>query len=214
MTTEPSHSADRPRGPVARAWRWTTAALAGPDPSPGEVAVTLATALAGTLVAVGAGAAADLPWTAVLVVGVIAFDFFGGAAATSTPSVKRRYHGPGRTLRHHLLFVAVHVQPFVLALFVPGLGWWTAAALYLLALAGAVAVGLTPRALRTSVALGATVTGSAAALVLLPVPGALAWLAPVMLVKLLIGHMLPGAAQRRTGEAAHGTEEGRSGGAA
>ncbi|WP_460754219.1 hypothetical protein [Nocardiopsis oceani] len=186
----------------------------GPDPSPWEVTATLASALVGTLIAVGACLSAGLPWTATAVVGLVAFDFFGGAAATATAASKRRYHGPGRTLRHRLLFVAAHVQPFVLALFVPGLGWWTAAALYLLALTGAVAVGLTPSTLRAPVALGATVTGSAAALVLLPVPGALVWLAPVMLVKLLIGHMLPGAEQRTAGEADHGTEEDRQVGAA
>lgn len=213
MTTTPPLTPPS-TGPLARTWRWTTAALVGPEPSQGEVTATMAAALVGTGIAVGACAASGLPWIATAVVGLVAFDFFGGATATTTAAGKRRYHGPERPPRHRLLFVAAHVQPFVLALFVPDLGWWTAAALYLVALAGAVAIGFAPHTVREPVALGATVTGSAAALVLLPVPDGLVWLAPVMLVKLLIGHMLPGAEQRTAGEAAHGTEESGSGGAA
>ncbi|MEE2040517.1 hypothetical protein Q8791_25165 [Nocardiopsis sp. CT-R113] len=201
-------------GPLARTRRRATAALVGSDPSPGEVAATLVSALAGTALAVGACLAAGLPPAATAVTGLVAFDFFGGAAATSTSAAKRRHHAPGRGLRHHAGFVALHLQPFALALFVPGFAWWAAAALYLYALACAVAVGLTPLPLRVPVAFCATGTGSAAALLFLPAPDALAWLAPVMLVKLLLGHMLPGAAQGEAERGAHGTEEGRPVGAA
>jgi len=201
-------------GPPTRVRHRFTRALVGSDPSPGELATTLACALTGTALAVGACLAADLPAAATAVTAVVAFDFFGGAVATSTAAAKRRYHAPGRTLRHHAGFVALHLQPFALALFVPGFGWWTAAALYLLALACAAAVGLTPLPLRAPVAFCATATGSAAALLFLPVPDALAWLAPVMLVKLLLGHMLPGAARATAEGGAHGTEEGRPVGAA
>ncbi|MES0836495.1 hypothetical protein [Nocardiopsis tropica] len=201
-------------GPLARTLRGLATVLVGPDPSPGETAATLASAAAGTALAVGACLAAGLPAAATAVTGVVALDFFGGAAATSTAAAERRYHAPGRTLRHHLGFVALHVQPFALALFVPGFDWWTATALYLLALGSAAAVGLAPLPLRPPVAFCATATGSAAALLLLPVPDALSWLAPVMLVKLLLGHMLPGAARGAAERGAHGTEEGRPGGEA
>ncbi|WP_433696533.1 hypothetical protein [Nocardiopsis sp. CA-288880] len=201
-------------GPLARTLRGLATALVGPDPSPGETAATLVSAAAGAALAVGACLAAGLPAAATAVTGVVALDFFGGAAATSTAAAKRRYHAPGRAFRHHLGFVALHVQPFALALFVPGFDWWTATALYLLALGCAAAVGLAPLPLRPPVAFCATATGSAAALLLLPVPDALSWLAPVMLVKLLLGHMLPGAARGAAERGAHGTEEGRPGGEA
>ncbi|MFC7743006.1 hypothetical protein ACFQXA_21680 [Nocardiopsis composta] len=48
--------------------------------------------------------------------------------------------------------------------------------------------------LRPPVAFAAAVLGSAAALLYLPVPEPLGWLAPVMLIKLLLAHMLPRAA--------------------
>lgn len=201
-------------GRLARAGRATASALVGADPSPGETALTLASAAAGAALAVGACAGAGLPALATVAAGVVAFDFCGGAVATSTSAAKRRFHAPGRTLGRHLGFVALHVQPLVLALCVPGLAWWPAAALYLFALAAAAAVGLTPLPLRTPAAFCAAVTGSAAALLFLPVPAALAWLAPVMLVKLLLGHMLPGATAGTAEGRARGTEEGRPDGAA
>lgn len=198
----------------ARAWRWTVSALVGPDPSPGEVAATLVAACAGTALAAGAAWAADLPALAVLVIGIVAFDFFGGAVATSTGSAKRRYHAPDRGRRHHLLFVAAHVQPFLVALFVPGLHWWAAAALYLFTLVGALAVAFAPSEAQRPAAFAATVTGAAGALLWLPVPPALAWLAPVMLIKLLLGHMLPESGAAATEKGAHVAEESRPGGAA
>jgi hypothetical protein len=49
-------------------------------------------------------------------------------AVDGDPAAKRRFHGPGRSPRRHLGFVVVHVQPFALALVVPGFGWTAAAA--------------------------------------------------------------------------------------
>lgn len=188
--------------------------MVGPTPSPGEVTATFTTALVGTALAVSGAVATGLPTLAAVVIGLVAFDFFGGAVAASTPSAKRRYHAPGQTRGHHLAFVALHLQPFLLALFVPGLNWWTATAVYLFTLAGATAASAAPPALRRPVAFAATVTGTAAALLFLPLPAALTWLAPVMLAKLLLGHMLPEAAHETADEASHGTEAGRPSGTA
>ncbi|HXV92014.1 MAG TPA: hypothetical protein VD813_01845, partial [Pseudonocardia sp.] len=160
--------------------------------SPGELAVCLVTAAAGAALAVLAGARAGLGTLPLVVVAVVAFDLFGGAAVNAAPAAKRRFHGPGRDLRHHLGFVAVHVQPFLLAAVVPGLGWGTAAAVYGLTLAGALVVLAAPRRLRRPVAFGAAVLGSAFGLAALAVPEPLAWLVPTLLVKLLPGHLLPG----------------------
>ncbi|MEV2274214.1 hypothetical protein AB0I72_01395 [Nocardiopsis sp. NPDC049922] len=200
--------------PLTRAWRWTASALVGTAPSPGEVASTLVTACAGAALAVSGAWAAGLPTLAIVVIGIVAFDFFGGAVATSTSAAKRRYHAPERGRRHHLGFVAVHVQPFLLALVVPGLDWWTVTALYLFTLTGAVAVALAPPTPRRPLAFAFTVTGTATALLWLPVPAALTWLAPVMLVKLLLGHMLPETGAGAMREGAHGAEESRPRGTA
>jgi hypothetical protein len=57
--------------------------------------------------------------------------------------------------------------------------------------AGAVAVLAAPPAVRRPVAFAVTVLACAVALTAIPVPGAVAWFAPVMLIKLLLGHLLP-----------------------
>jgi hypothetical protein len=134
---------------------------------------------------------AGLPALALAVVAVVAFDLFGGAVVNATAAAKRRFHGPGRGPRRHLGFVVAHVQPFALALVVPGFGWTVAAAIYGLVVAGAVVVLAASPWLRRPVAFAATTLASAVALTVVTVPAALAWFAPVLLVKLLLGHLLP-----------------------
>ena len=56
-----------------------------------------------------------------------------------------------------------------------------------------------PRGLRRPVAFAATMPASAIALTAVTVPPAVAWFAPVLLIKLLLGHLLPGEAAPRGG---------------
>ncbi|MFQ6230449.1 hypothetical protein [Nocardia sp. NPDC002869] len=151
-----------------------------------------------TAAALGAMTAGAVAWHAggtLLVVGVIAlvgFDLFGGAVVNATDSAKRWYHRPVRSSRHHLGFVAAHVQPFILALIVPGFGWWTAAAIYAIVFLAAVAVALSPREIRTPVAFVGAVFGVVVISGVFTVPAFLIWFAPVLLIKLLLAHLLPG----------------------
>jgi hypothetical protein len=85
-----------------------------------------------------------------------------------------------------------HVQPFVLALVVPGFGW--AAAIYGLVVAGALVVLAAPPRLRHPVAFATTTLALTTALTGITVPAALIWFAPVLLIKPLLGHLLPGEA--------------------
>jgi hypothetical protein len=137
--------------------------LVAPRASRGELLVAYATALSGVVLATALAADAGLSALPLVVVAVVAFDLFGGAVVNATAAAKRRFHGPGPTWRHHLGFVPVHVQPFVLALVVPGFGWVAAAIIY-----------------------------------------GLAWFAPVLFVKLPLGHLLPGAAARPWAPASSG----------
>lgn len=171
----------------ARVLRRLNGVLVAPGATGQESLLVYVTALAGTLIAVWW--AAGLPPLAVVVIAVLAFDLFGGATVNATAAAKLRFHGPDRTARHHLTFVAAHVQPFVLALTVPGVGWGPAALVYGLALAGAVAVLAVPAALRRPVAYAATVL--AVAVSCAAMPSVLAWFAPVLFVKLLLAHLLP-----------------------
>ncbi|WP_410876628.1 hypothetical protein [Nocardia sp. A7] len=127
----------------------------------------------------------------IIVVVVVGFDLFGGAVVNATASAKRWFHRPSLDARHHLAFVAIHGQPFLLALVVPGFGWSTAAAIYGLVLAAAVVVTSTPKRLRTPVAFAATVFGTAITTAVLTVPTFLLWFGPVLLIKLLLAHLLP-----------------------
>jgi hypothetical protein len=168
--------------------------LVAPRASQGELLVAYTTAVAGSALATVLAADAGVPALPLVVVAVVAFDLFGGAVVNATPAAKRRFHGPGRTRRHHLGFVVAHVQPFVLALVVPGFGWTAAAVVYGLVVVGAAVVLAAPEELRRPVAFAATVLAVAAVLVAVAVPTALAWVAPVLFVKLLLGHLLPGEA--------------------
>ncbi|MDT0300820.1 hypothetical protein [Streptomonospora wellingtoniae] len=175
-----------------RAMRRIADAMVAPQAGAGEIALTFAAAGTGAAAVLAAGAAAGWTGLAVAVAALVAFDYFGGAVANATASAKRRFHGPGRGARHRLGFVAMHLQPAAVAWAVPGFGWADAAAVYALTLAAAVVVELTGPDLRRPAAFAAATLGIAAALALLSVPPQVAWLAPVGLIKLLLGHLVPG----------------------
>ncbi|WP_063056298.1 hypothetical protein [Nocardia salmonicida] len=165
--------------------------LIAPNTTRSEAALCYSAAVAGAatagLLAGHAGGSALV----IAVVTLVGFDLFGGAVVNATDSAKRWFHRPGRQARHHLAFVAIHGQPFLLALVVPGFGWWTAAAIYGLVVAAAVTVTSTPHHLRTPVAFAATVFGTAITTAVLAVPPFLLWFGPVLLIKLLLAHLLP-----------------------
>ncbi|MFD9910357.1 hypothetical protein [Streptomyces sp. NPDC059063] len=170
---------------------WLDERLIGPGARAADRVTCYGTAAAGSVLAtVLLAMDADPSWISTTVVAVVAFDLFGGAAVNATAAAKRQFHRPGRTARHHLGFVAGHVQPFLLALAVPGFGWGAAAVVYAIVLGGAVVVTAVPGEVRRPAAFGVTVLAVAAATPV-AVPDELAWLAPVLCVKLLIGHLLP-----------------------
>lgn len=177
--------------------------LIAPNATRAEVLIGFAAAFTGAAVALGLTLHARQPVLAVVVVTVVGFDLFGGAVVNATASAKRWYHRPGRTRRHHLAFVAVHIQPFVLALTVPGFPWLAAATMYAIALVAAVAVSVATAELRTPVAFLTAVFGIAAVTNLPAVPTFLAWFAPVLLVKLLLAHLLPETPLAQSTPAAH-----------
>lgn len=168
------------------------AVLVAPGATAAESALCYGAAAAGAVVAATAAAGAGLPPWPVAVLAVVAFDLVGGAVVNATPAASRRFHGPAGSDRRRLAFVAGHVHPFVLALTVPGFGWAAAALTYGLVLAGAAAVVAVAPPLRRPLAHGVVALGTAGALVIAPVPAVLAWVTPVLMVKLLLGHLLPG----------------------
>ncbi|WP_194814694.1 hypothetical protein [Nocardia sp. XZ_19_385] len=173
-----------------------TERLIAPNASRGEVVCGFGAAILGAATIFVLSLLADLAIWRVAVLTVVAFDLFGGAVVNSTCAAKLWYYRPGRTALHHLGFVAIHIQPFILAWALPGFTWSTAAAIYAIALLGALAVTAAPQPLRRPTAFAATVFGIAIATTILTVPHIAAWFAPILLVKLLLAHLLPEEATR------------------
>ena len=171
--------------------------LVAPKATRSESLTVYTTALAGAALATVLMLSTDLPLMATVVVALLALDLFGGAVVNATRSAKRRFHGPDRSARHHLGFVAAHIQPFVLALVVPDFTWTVAAAVYAMALASATVIAITPAVLRRAIAFALTALGLLIVTSLLTAPGELTWFAPVLLVKLLLSHMLPEEAKEQ-----------------
>ncbi|MFI6215347.1 hypothetical protein ACIBCD_25425 [Nocardia brasiliensis] len=169
--------------------------LIAPNATHGEVTTAFAAAFAGAATAFALSLHADLAVWRAAIVAVVAFDMFGGAVVNATNSAKRWYHRPGRTAAHHLGFVAIHLQPFILAAVVPGFTWTSVLVVYALAMIGAVAVTISPDELRRPIAFGVTAFAIVGVTSVLTVPHALAWFAPVLLIKLLLAHLLPEGAR-------------------
>ncbi|KAB8194880.1 hypothetical protein FH608_017175 [Nonomuraea phyllanthi] len=165
--------------------------MIAPNATRAEVVAGFGAAFAGAAVALLLALLGSLPALPATVVTVIAFDLYGGAVVNATSAAKRHYHRPGRTAGHHLTFVALHLQPFLLAWLVAGFSWSAAVVVYGTTLAGAVAVTLAPAALRRPVAFAATAFGLIPVTGLISVPPELAWFAPLLLIKLLLAHLLP-----------------------
>ncbi|SDI76340.1 hypothetical protein SAMN05192558_112165 [Actinokineospora alba] len=161
-----------------------------------EVLAGFGAALAGAVLALSLALDAHLPALSVAVVAVVAFDLFGGAVVNATDAAKRWYHGPGRTARHHLTFVALHIQPYLLAWTVPGVAWTAAAAIHGSALVGAVLVTVAPAPVRRPVAFAVTAFALTLTTSVVTLPPELGWFAPLLLIKLLLAHLLPEVASR------------------
>lgn len=170
------------------------ALLVAPDTEGGERIICYAGALAGAVFATALALRAPYAWPALTVIAVVAFDLFGGTVVNATRPARRRFHRPGRSRLHHFAFVAAYIQPFALALLVPGFGWISAAdVVQALTLAGAACVLVAPAELRQPVAFAVSALAITAATTSVAVPGELAWSAPVLVIKLLLAHLFSGA---------------------
>lgn len=167
--------------------------LIAPGATTAELALGYAAAVAGVVVAILAGVLHDAPWAAwqYALMAVVGFDLVGGTVANAVTNAKLWWHRPGRTAAHQLGFVLGHAHPFALALLIPGFGWAAAVGVYGAVAVGAVVVLVAPAAVRRPVAFGAAVLAIVFVAGLPGIAPALAWFAPVFVVKLLIAHLVP-----------------------
>lgn len=174
------------------------AALTAPDATSTERALGYGTALVGAalavVLAVAPGDGAGLAVWQVALLALVGFDLFGGVVVNATVTGSRRFHAPGASRRGLVTFTAVHVHPLVVAALVPGLPWSTALVTYagILGVVAVVAL-LVPPAVRAPVAFaGAAVLVALLVTVLAPEPW-VAWVGPLLVLKLVLSHALPHA---------------------
>ena len=180
-----------PRAGLLHAWD----TFIGPGATRGETRLILLAGVGGVLVALGAARRAGVawsPWQWLLAL-AMALDMFGGAVANATSATKRWYHRPGQGPGQHLVFVAVHVYPFLVAWLYRGHDWGYGLLIYgYLLLATLILLG-TPLYLKRPMALTLYLLGLAIPWLLLsPTPG-LVWFVPLLYLKLIVCHLVPEA---------------------
>ncbi|ASR34248.1 hypothetical protein BAY61_03735 [Prauserella marina] len=166
------------------------AVLVAPGASPAELRLSYGAAVSGLAFAAALALANGLNVLQAGVLLVLGFDLVGGVVVNATTAASRRFHGAGSSRWRPILFVAAHGHLLVVAALFPGLSWPTAAALYLGTLASAVLVVLVPPHLRAPVAFAGAAALLILATALLSVPAELAWISPLLTVKLLLAHLL------------------------
>lgn len=169
--------------------------LLAPGASGAEAALGYGAALFGAVMGATLGMMSGFDPFRTLVLAVLAFDLFGGAVVNATPAAERRFHHPRHWLRRMIGFVAAHVHLLVVALLFPGYSWVAASCLYLGLVGSAVAVTLTGDRLRRPVAFACAAVLSTASLTVLLPAAALVWIAPLLVIKLILGHLLRGGHQ-------------------
>jgi hypothetical protein len=167
----------------------------GAVPAERRLVWTATAVAAGAAVATAAALGVAWSWWQWAIVVVLTVDVAGGVPANALGSAKRLYHSPTppglpvllRVLRSPVGFAALHVHVFVVAAVFADATWSWAAAWYLLSVGGTAAVVAVPLYLRRPLAAAVSVV----ALVVAPLihaPEGLAWLGPVLVLKLVAAH--------------------------
>lgn len=176
-------------------WRGMVDRFFGPGPTRAEVLVQVicAPVLGALVLAQVALAEVHLRWWSVVVLAVFTIDVLGGVLTNATSAAKRWYHRPG-TRGERLRFVCLHVVHLGLVAALVLDQWWHWLALNAVLLVGlALLIEHTPLPIRRAVAMGALVAAILLNSILAPVPDALAWIAPLLYLKLLVSHLVPEA---------------------
>lgn len=168
--------------------------LVGPGMSRAETQLVLAASVSGFVFAgilmMSSGASLPLAGLSAL----IGFDVVGGAVCNGTRTTRAWYHRPGQTWVQQAGFIAPHLAyVIVVAAFLRGPAFDSRYALVFgVGLLGAAAVILcTPERLKTPVAFSAFLVVLCAVTIGAGPTPAMEWFEPALLLKLLLGHLLP-----------------------
>ncbi len=168
--------------------------LVGPGMSTEETLLVLAGSLTGLVFAgilmLSSGASLPLVGLSAL----IGFDVIGGAVCNGTRTTRAWYHRPGQTWVQHAGFIAPHLAyVIVVAAFFRGPRFDGSYALIFGAglLSSAAVILCTPERLKTPVAFSAYLVVLCTVTLGASLTPAMEWFAPALLLKLLLGHLLP-----------------------
>ena len=168
--------------------------LVGPGMSLGESLLVLAGSVSGLVFAGILMLSSNASFPLVGLSALIGFDVVGGAVCNGTRTTRAWYHRPGQTRVQHAGFIAPHLAyVIVVAAFLRGPNFDSRYALVFgVGLVGAAAVILcTSERLRAPVAFSAyLIVLYAVTIGARPTP-AMEWFEPALLLKLLLGHLLP-----------------------
>ncbi|MET7499731.1 hypothetical protein [Streptomyces microflavus] len=163
-----------------------------------EKGLAYAVSLFGICALVVGGHGLGWAWWQWLIGVLLVHDLAGGVVANGLDTAKLFYHSPltftdsvfARFVHHPVGFTAIHLQPVLIALVIPGGTWQWGLLWYGWALVGAVVVDRAEERLKRPVALGCVVTGIMVAAYVDSPPG-LEWLPAVLLLKLVLAHGVP-----------------------
>lgn len=183
----------RPRAGRLGAWD----RLIGPGATAGETVLIVAASLVGAagaallLVHHGAGG-----WL-VAIGAALGLDVIGGAVANATCTTKRWYHRPGATTRRHVAFLLPHAAHVALEAWLFRNGDWGYFAAVVCGLTVAAAIVMaTPTRLKRPMAIGLSLAAMGGWYYALGPTPALEWFMPALLLKLIVGHLVPEADAR------------------
>lgn len=172
--------------------------LLGPDATNEELALSWGAALlAGVAQAIAARRLGYTPLQLAVAV-ALAVDVGGGVVVNSTHAGRAYWHRPA--YRHRALFFAAHLHPFVLAALWPSPTAAGAAVIYLVVMLCAAITTRVSRRLALPVAVALTGVGVVLSQPI-TLPAGLAWMPPLLLLKLVVGHAVA-PFEERPGDAA------------
>ncbi|QUD87557.1 hypothetical protein [Phenylobacterium montanum] len=160
----------------------------------GETLLVLAGSVLGSLLA---GVLMSSSGASVISIGIaalIGFDVLGGAVCNGTQTTRAWYHRPGQNWVHHVAFVAPHLAYVILvATLMRGSSFdGRYALIFSVGLVGASAVILcVSDRLKTPVAFSAYLVVLSSITIGVGSTRAMGWFEPALLLKLLLGHLLP-----------------------
>jgi hypothetical protein len=125
-----------------------------------------------------------------VVIILLALDLSGGIVTNATAPAKRWYHREGQQLRHHLAFVLPHgVHLALTAWLFPGSPWWWFLLFYGHLIGATLVILAAPLYLQRPIAFLCYAWIVVLSMIVGSPPG-LAWVVPLLFLKLLLSHLL------------------------